>query len=166
MGIDLATLTVIHTALSIIALIVGVVVVVGLFVQGLSPLWTTLFLITAIATSATGFLFPFNGVLPSHIVGGIALLVLVLVLLARFVCRLGGPWRWIYPVGLVISFYLLVFVAIAQAFAKVAFLYKAAPTQTELPFLLAQLVALALVVGLAIAAARMARQGGGLRTAT
>ncbi len=166
MGIDLATFTFIHTALSIIALVAGVVVVAGLLGQGLSSFWTTLFLITAIATSATGFGFPFNGVLPSHIIGGVALLILAAVLLARFVWHLNGPWRWIYPVGLVLSLYLLVFVAIAQAFSKVAFLHRAAPTQTELPFVLAQLVALGLFVVLAIAAAKAARPGSGLRAAT
>uniref|UniRef100_UPI001952D2E7 hypothetical protein n=1 Tax=Klebsiella pneumoniae TaxID=573 RepID=UPI001952D2E7 len=79
----------------------------------------TLFLATAVLTSATGYGFPFNGLLPSHVVGAIALVLLAVVLLARFVFRLAGSWRWIYAAGMVFSLYFLVFVAIAQAFMKI-----------------------------------------------
>jgi len=63
------------------------------------PTWTAVFLLTALATSATGFVLPFERVLPSHIVGGIALVVLAVALLAQYRFRLAGAWRWIYAVG-------------------------------------------------------------------
>lgn len=105
---------------------------------------------TAIATSATGFAFPFNGVLPSHIVGVIALLVLLGVIVARYVGHLKGACGWIYAVGIVISVYFLVFVAIAQAFLKIAVLKSVAPTSTEPPFVAAQSLTLILFIVLAI----------------
>jgi hypothetical protein len=154
---DLATFTVIHTVISLIALVAGVVVVIGLVRGQSTPFWTPLFLVMAVATSATGFGFPFNGVLPSHIVGAIALVVLAAVLVARYAKHLAGAWRSIYAAGMVVSAYFLVFVTIAQAFMKVPALKSLAPTTTELPFALAQLVALILFVALAVAAVRSFR---------
>ncbi len=53
----------------------------------------------------------------------------------------------------VISVYLLVFVTIVQAFEKVRALAALAPTQSEPPFTITQLVALVVFVVLAIATA-------------
>jgi hypothetical protein len=65
---------------------------------------------------------------------------------------MAGRWRTVYVVGAVLSLYLNVFVGIVQAFLRVPALRAAAPTQSELPFQLAQLVALALFVALTIGA--------------
>ncbi|MGL4289126.1 MAG: hypothetical protein ACRCVA_22440 [Phreatobacter sp.] len=154
---DLATFTAIHTAISIIAIVAGIPAVYGLFASVTKSFWTTLFLVTAVLTSATGYGFPFNGVLPSHVVGAIALVLLAVVLVSRFVFRLEGSWRWIYAAGMVFSLYFLVFVAIAQAFMKIPVLRAAAPTQSELPFALSQGLTLVIFVALAIAASRAFR---------
>jgi hypothetical protein len=154
---DLSTFTTIHTALSLVALLTGAAVLLGLFGGRMHAMWTVLFLITAVATSATGFGFPFNGVLPSHIVGVVALLVLAAVIVARYVGHLAGAWRSIYAVGMVLSVYFLVFVGIAQAFLKVPFLKSIAPTSTELPFVASQLGVLALFVVFAFLAVRSHR---------
>ena len=153
MAFDLVT---IHTALSFVAIAAGVVVVYELLRAGSTSFWTVLFLATAILTSATGYLFPFNGVLPSHIVGGIALLVLAVVLAARYAFGLGGPWRKADAIGMVASLYFLIFVLVAQAFAKIPALQALAPTQSEPPFAIAQLVVLALFVWLGFAVTRSA----------
>lgn len=150
---DLGTLTTVHTALSFIAIALGVFAVVATF-RSAGGLLTELFLVTAILTSATGFLFPFNGLLPSHITGIIALVVLALMLLARFVFRLGGAWRWIYAAGMAASLYFLVFVGIAQAFLKIGPVKALAPTGAEPPFLIAQLVTLAIFIWIGIRATR------------
>lgn len=154
---DLATLTTGHTAISIVAILTGIIVVAGLFKAVADGFWTTIFLATAILTSATGFLFPFNGVLPSHIVAVIALVVLALTLLARYGFGMDGPGRWVYASGIVFSLYFLVFVGIAQAFAKIPALRAAAPTQSELPFALTEGLTLVIFVALAIAASRSFR---------
>ncbi|GGF81413.1 membrane protein [Azorhizobium oxalatiphilum] len=151
---DVTTLVGFHTWLSLIAIASGVVVVVGLLRSRTMTGWSDLFLATAFGTSATGFLFPFNGLLPSHITGMVALLVLALTGPARYSCHLEGAWRWIYAAGVVASLYLLVFVGVAQAFGKIPALHALAPTQSEAPFAIAQLVVLVLFIVLGIKAAR------------
>ncbi len=151
---DITTFTGFHTWLSLVAISTGVVVVAGLFASRPLPAWTGAFLVTAVATSVTGYGFPVSGVLPSHVVGAIALVVLAATLLARYRFHLGGAWRWIYVAGAMASLYFLVFVAVAQAFGKVPALHAAAPTQSEPPFAIAQGVVLILFVLLGIGAAR------------
>jgi len=102
----------------------------------------------------TGFLFPFHRFLPSHAVGIVSLLVLAVVILARYAFHLAGAWRRTYAISAMIALYLNVFVLIAQAFQKVPSLKAMAPTQSEPPFLVTQLVVMVLFVVLTIAAAR------------
>jgi hypothetical protein len=154
---DPTTLTGFHTWLSIIAIITGVIAVAGLVGGSVKPFWTEVFLLTAVLTSVTGYFFPFHGVLPSHIVGGIALVVLAIGLYALYGSHLAGAARWIYAVCAVISLYLLVFVAVAQAFLKVPSLHALAPTGGEPPFAIAQGVVLLLFVLIGVTAVRKFR---------
>jgi hypothetical protein len=154
--------TAIHTGLSLVALVSGIVVVVGLLGARLIPGWTALFLATAVATSVTGFGFPVSRFMASHAIGVISLVVLGLAIVARYGRNLAGPWRWIYVLGVVIGAYFLVFVTIAQAFMKLPALMATAPTLSEPPFALSQLAALLMFVGLAIVAARVFRPQPGL----
>ncbi len=105
----------------------------------------------------TGFLLPFDRFIDSHYLGAASLVAFALVLTARYGFGLAGAWRWIYAVGLVICLWFLFVVLIAQFFKKVPALTAAAPTQSEPPFLVAQLVALAIFAWLAVAAARKFR---------
>jgi hypothetical protein len=90
----------------------------------------------------TGFLFPVDRVLPSHVVGAISLVALAAAIVARYPKRLAGRWRSVYVVGAVLSLYLNVFVLIVQLFQRVPALKALAPTQTESPFVVSQLLAL------------------------
>jgi hypothetical protein len=99
-------------------------------------------------------MFPFNTLLPSHVVGGISLVVLAIALAALYAFHLGGAWRWMYAVTAVAALYLNVFVGVAQAFQKVGFLHALAPTQSEPAFAVAQLIVLALFVWLGYLAVR------------
>jgi hypothetical protein len=143
-----------HTWLSLIAIAAGFPVAAGLLKGHTSRRWTGLFLSTAAATSATGFGFPFNGVLPSHIVGAISLVLLVVAGLALYGKRLAGIWRRTYAICAMLAFYLLIFVAVAQAFMKVPALRALAPTQAEPPFAIAQGIVLAVFAVLTWLAAR------------
>jgi hypothetical protein len=107
-----------------------------------------------VLASVTGFLFPFHHLLPSHVVGILSLAVLAIVILARYAYHLAGAWRRIYVIGAVVALYLNVFVAVVQAFLKVPALKALAPTQKELPFLVAQLVVMVVFAGLTILAAK------------
>ena len=139
-GMD--ALTFVHVLLSLIGIVSGFIVLVGMFDSRRQESWTALFLITTVATSATGFLFPFTKLLPSHIVGIISLVVLAIALAARYLFRLKDSWRWIYVVTALMALYLNTFVLVAQAFLKVPALKALAPTGSEPPFLVAQAIVL------------------------
>jgi len=145
--------TIIHTLISLIAIFTGIVVVFGMLAGAQLNGWTKWFLITAVATTLTGFFFPFHGFTPAIGLGIISLPFLALTIYARYSKRLGGAWRWIYAIGAVICLYFNLFVLVVQAFEKVPALKAMAPTQTEPPFKLTQLVVLALFVLLGIVAA-------------
>ena len=144
--------TIIHTLISLIAIFAGFVVLYGLFAGKRLDGWTKWFLITAVATTVTGFFFPFHGLTPAFELGIISVVVLAITIYTRDPKNLTGPWRWIYVIGAVISLYFNVFVLIVQSFEKVPALHAMAPTQTEQPFKLTQLVVLSLFVVLAIVA--------------
>ena len=153
MTFGMTTFTFVHVLLSLIGIFSGFVVVFGLLVAKRLDGWTTLFLASTVLTSVTGFLFPFHGFLPSHGVGILSLLALAIAIFARYGCHLAGLWRRTYAITAVIALYLNVFVLIVQLFQKVPALKAIAPTQSEAPFKVTQLVALVLFVVLGGSAA-------------
>jgi hypothetical protein len=152
-GMTIATYTSLHVILSLIGIFSGLIVVFGMLGGKRLDGLTGLFLVSTVATSATGFGFPFDHLLPSHKVGIISLVVLAIAMLARYAFHLAGAWRRIYAICAVMALYLNVFVAVVQSFLKVPALKAMAPTQTEPPFLIAQVVVLAVFVVLGIRAA-------------
>jgi hypothetical protein len=149
----LSAFTAFHVALSLIGIVSGFVVVYGLLVSKPLDGWTKLFLWTTAATSVTGFLFPVHKLLPSHILGILSLIVLALAFLARYRHGMVGGWRRTYVIAAVVALYFNVFVLIVQLFEKVPALQALAPTQSEPPFQVAQLIALVIFVALAIRSA-------------
>jgi hypothetical protein len=145
-GLSLSAFTTLHVVLSLIGILAGIVVLLGMLGARRLPGWTALFLLTTILTSVTGLLFPFSGLLPSHVLAIISLVMLALAVLALYVFDLQGIWRWVYVVSAVIALYLNVFVGVVQAFQKVAFLQPLSPTQSESPFVIAQLAVLAIFI--------------------
>src|SRR5207237_8200926 len=91
--------TIIHTLLSLIAIFTGFVVLFGLFAGKRLDGWTKWFLITAVATTLTGFFFPFHGITPAIKLGIISSAVMVATISARYGQQLAAPWGWIYAVG-------------------------------------------------------------------
>ena len=152
------TFTFVHVVISLAGILSGLVVLFGLIAGKRLDGWTALFLITTVATSVTGFMFPFHKLLPSHVVGAISLVVLAIAILARYSRRLAGGWRPTYVISAVIALYLNVFVLIVQLFEKVPALNAMAPTQSELPFKITQVVVMALFVVLGIFAAKGFRE--------
>lgn len=153
-GMTASTFTLVQVWLSLIGIASGLVVIFGLVARKPLPGWTALFLATTVATSVTGFGFPFDHLLPSHKVGILSLVVLAVAIVARYGLRLGGSWRRIYVLAAAVALYLNVFVGVVQAFLKVPALTALAPERTEPPFVVTQLVVVALFVVLAVAAAK------------
>jgi len=153
-GMTLGTFTVAHVVLSLIGIGAGFVVLVGLIAGRYLGVWTALFLAATALTCVTGFGFPVDHVLPSHIVGVVCLVVLVLAIVALYALHLRGAWRAMYVAAAGLALYLNVFVGVVQAFLNVPALHALAPQQTEGPFVVAQLLVLALFIVVTIAAAR------------
>jgi len=135
-----------HTAISLIAILAGLIVLYGLLTVNRMPAMTLFFLVTTIATSVTGFFFHREQLLPSHIVGILSLVVLAVTVLALYTYRLRGIWRAVYVIGAVISLYLNVFVLVVQSFLKVPALHQLAPQGNEPPFAIAQGIVLLLFI--------------------
>jgi hypothetical protein len=145
--------TLVHVLISLVGIASGLVVFYGLLQGKLFRGWTSWFLATTVATSVTGFFFPFHQFTPAYSVGIISLVVLAVAILARYSFHLSGAWRWIYVVSSMLALYFNVFVLVAQLFQKVPALKALAPTQSEPPFLVTQLIVLTLFFVLTIVAA-------------
>ncbi len=152
-GLSLQTFTTIHVIISLLAIVSGIVVLIGMLgshrMQGL----TAFFLITTILTSVTGFLFPIHGFTPGLGTGIVSMFLLGIALYGLYAQHLFGAWRWIYVACAASALYLNVLVLIVQSFQKVPKLQALAPTQSEPPFLIAQSAALVvfLIVGVVAA---------------
>ena len=157
LGMSLTTFTLVHVLISLVGIASGLIVMERFVRNRALGLSNTIFLVTTIATSVTGFLFPFNGFTPALALGVISLVILAAALFALCAGNLIGPWRWIYVVTAAMALYLNVFVAVVQAFQKVGRLHALAPTQSEPPFALAQAAVLILFVLIGIAAIRRFR---------
>jgi hypothetical protein len=158
-GMSTATYTLAHVIISLVAIGFGLIVLFGMLTGKRLDALTALFLVTTVLTSATGFGFPFEHLSPAHKVGILSLVVLAIAILARYAFHLAGSWRWIYVVTAMIALYLNVFVLVVQSFLKVPALKAMAPTQTEPPFLLAQVVVMLLFIVLGIFAVKKFRIG-------
>jgi hypothetical protein len=143
---DSQALVLIHTAISLVAILAGFIVLYGLFKSDRMQGTTLLFLILSIATSVTGFFFQRDHVMASHVVGIVALIVLAATTFALYVKRMSGFWRGVYVFGAVLSLYLNVFVLVVQSFQKVPALNALAPTGSEPPFAIAQGIVLVLFI--------------------
>ena len=140
LGLSLAQFTILHVAISLVAIASGLAVLFGWMGGKDRENLTRWFLATTVATSVTGFMFPFHAVTPGIIVGAISMVVLTLAIVARYGFQLAGVWRRTYVVTASVALYFNVFVLVAQSFQKIPALNALAPTQSEAPFVIAQLL--------------------------
>ncbi len=166
LGMSLGAFTTLHVIISLVAIVSGVVVVVGMVGSQRMPGLTALFLATTILTSVTGFLFPIHGFTPALAVGAISLVALAIALVALYGRRLDGGWRPIYIITAVLALWFNVFVLIVQSFEKLTSLNPHAPQvgppfpqpqNTE--FVVAQGVAMVILLVLGLLALRRFRPG-------
>jgi hypothetical protein len=132
------TFTVVHVALSLVGIVSGLIVLIGLMRSDRMERWTALFLSTTLLTSGTGFGFPYRGITPGVITGVLSLLILTVAIIARYHFRLRGIWRSIYVIGAVVALYLNCLVLVAQVFLHVSTLHAVAPRGSEPPVAITQ----------------------------
>jgi hypothetical protein len=154
-GIPTETFVQIHVYVSLIAIVSGLIVLYGLVTGRRLAGWTALFLATTVLTGVTGFPLPPFGWDPARVIGVILLALTGTAVAALYLFHLAGAWRPIYVIAAMASLYLNCFVGVVQAFQKISVLHALAPTQSEPPFLIAQVALLvAFVVLGAIAVVR------------
>ena len=162
LGMSLSTFVTVHVIISLIGIVAGIIVMIGLLGSKRMPGLTAIFLLFTILTSATGFLIPpllSEKLLPSHIVGILSLVLLAIACVALYGMKLSGAWRSVYVVTAMTSLYLNVFVLIIQAFLKVPALHALAPSvpPSEPPFAVVQGIVLVFFVIVIIGAVRRYR---------
>jgi hypothetical protein len=157
LGMTLSTFTALHVLISLVGIGAGAAVLLGMLEGKRLDGITAIFLFTTVLTSATGYLFPFHHLLPSHIVGAISLVALAIAIYARYAGHMEHGWRATYVITAMIAFYLNVFVLVVQAFLKVPALHALAPNGKEPPFAIAQLVVMAIFIAFTVAAVRKFR---------
>jgi hypothetical protein len=140
--------TLIHIMISLIGITSGFGLLAGLVTGKLFPRWALVFLTTTIATSVTGFFFPFHGITPGIVIGVISLLTLALACFALYARRLEGVWRRMFAVTAILSLYLNVFVLVVQTFQKNPALVEIAPALNAPPFVISQVLVLAIFIWL------------------
>ena len=130
LGLSLSTFVLVHTVISVIAIVAGVIVMFGMLKSTRPGGLTAIFLLLTILTSATGFLIPpllTDKLLPSHIIGLLSLVLLLIACIALYAMKLSGSWRWIYAVTALLALYFNVFVLVIQSFLKIPALTALAP---------------------------------------
>ena len=159
LGMSLSAFTMVHVIISLIGIVSGFVVLYGLLGSSWTPGMTALFLLTTILTNATGFLFPFEKLLPSHIIALLSLVLLAIACIALYGMKLSGAWRWIYVVTAMLSLYFNVFVLVIQSFLKIGPLHALAPSvpPSEPPFAIVQGIVLVFFAVVIIGAIRRFR---------
>ena len=150
LGMSLQTFTFVHVAISLIGIASGIVAIYGLFSGRVLHGWTGTFLTTTVLTDITGYGFPTDHLMPSQILGAISLVILAVTLVALYSRHLTGAWSRIYAVGATLGLYMNCFVLVVQSFQKVPALKALAPTQSEPPFAVAQLIVLAIFLTVAV----------------
>lgn len=148
------TFTTFHVAVSLFAIVSGFVVWVGLTQSRRQNAWVAAFSLTSAATYLTGYFFHREAIQPSHVVGAIALVVLAVTTVARYLFDLRGRWRVIFSGGMVLSLWFNVFVLVVQAFLKIPALHAFAPKGSEPPFAVVQIFVFALFVIYGVRAVR------------
>lgn len=158
LGMSLQTFTLVHTAISLIAIITGLIVAWSMLNSDRAEGMTAVFLATTVLTSVTGFMFPGTfGPTPAQIFGIISLVVLFDAILALYVFNLEGFWRGLYVGGALLALYLNFFVLVVQSFQKISFLRPLAPTQAEPPFFVVQGIVFVLFCALGVIAMKRFR---------
>ena len=127
LGMTLQTFTLLHTAISLIAIVAGLMALAAML-KGQTPVRLTgIFLGLTVLTSLTGYLFQNASITPAQITGAVSLAILAVALFAYYGQHLAGRWRTAYVVTAVAALYLTCFVLVIQSFIKVPALHALAP---------------------------------------
>ena len=158
LGLSLAAFTQLHTIISLVAIATGLIALVAFARGSWLGIIMQIFVWTTVATTVTGFLFPFNGFTPAIGTGIVSSVVLLGLLFALYQSKLQGGARTVFAVTAAISLYLNLFVLVVQSFLKIPALHALAPLGNEPPFAAAQGVVLIASIALGYFSVKAARR--------
>lgn len=141
-GLSIDTLLTVHVAVSLLGIATGLVAMPALAVGRWLPGWQATFLVTTALTSLTGFLFTFSGVTPAFVFGVVSMVLLAIAVAALPLRRSRRIAAVAYALSATLALYLNLVVLVVQSFQKLSLLQPLAPTQSEPPFLVSQVVVL------------------------
>src|SRR5258708_25930853 len=130
LGMSLSTFVLVHVIISLIAIAAGIIVMFGMLKSTRPGGLTAIFLLLTILTSATGFLIPplvSDKLLPSHIIGALSLVLLLIACIALYAMKLSEAWRWIYAVTALLALYFNFFVLLPHSLLTIPALTAIAP---------------------------------------
>ncbi|WP_215396387.1 hypothetical protein [Rheinheimera oceanensis] len=141
-----------HVTLSLVGIFAGFFMVLTMLSAKQAKHLTVIFLFSTLASALTGFILPADRVLPSHIIGGITTISLLISIFSWYVKGRYGVWRIVYAVTALSGFYFNAFVGVVQAFLKVPVLHAVAPTQSAPVLIITQsaLLVMFIIVGFAL----------------
>lgn len=158
LGLSLSSFTLLHVLISLAGIATGLVAMLNFARGHWLPRMTHVFLISTLATTISGFLFPFKGFTPAIGVGIVSSAVLAAAYISLYVANLRGSARTIYAASAVVGLYLNIFVLFVQSFQKIPFLHGLAPSGTEPPFVAAQATLLIAAAAIGYVCVRAARR--------
>jgi hypothetical protein len=158
-GLSLDLLLAIHVVISLVAIASGLIAMMALATARWLGGMQAIFLVTTFLTSATGFLFPFGGVSPAFLFGVLSVVALAIAGFTLVQGLTGRARQIAYAAAATFALYLNMFVLVFQSFQKLPALQPLAPTQSEPPFLAAQLVLLLAALALGVLAGRRSAYG-------
>jgi len=130
-------LTLAHVIISLIGIVTGVIVGLGMLSSKRMDGMTAVFLTFTILTSVTGFVFfpfTFANITPGDVIGAISLVALAIALVARYAKGMAGPWRAVFVITAMLAEWFNVFVLVVQLYEKVPTLHALDPTRSGAPF--------------------------------
>lgn len=155
LGMSLHTFTMIHVVFCVLELAVGAFVALELMNGRVGKL-AGFFLLFALLTDITSFLFPFHGSTPGFKLAIMSSATTMIAILALYVTRLRGRWYKIFAVSALITLYFDAFVAVVQSFEKVGRFHAIAPNGNERPVVIVQAILLMVFLIMAIYVVRRA----------
>ncbi|HEX4302593.1 MAG TPA: hypothetical protein VHZ78_07355 [Rhizomicrobium sp.] len=116
-----------HTAITLVAIVSGLLMLAAMLRNDRADLMTAIFLLFSVLTAVTGFMIQVKPVSPAVALGFVLGGLLLFALLGRYVFAMRGAWRWIYVVTAVAALWSNCFVLVVQTFSKFPALHAIAP---------------------------------------
>jgi uncharacterized membrane protein YhhN len=146
-----------HVVTGLVGIAAGLVVVAGIMVGRRVKGVNAVFILTTLASCATGFAFlPTEGVTSAQLVSFFITFLLLIASYAFYLRRLKGSWNPIYALAVVGVLFLNVLITTTQTFLHISALNALAPTEQSPLYVAVKLTLLCVFLVVAVIAARVA----------